>query len=138
MDRLNKYSKSGSFYFTVNDRLSKVCNAPDETCKYGGLYVIYAIKKNVAELVYIGISGRIDKVTGKLMPRKDGIRGRIVNGKRDGKLRREFWLRQIQLEKIDALKIDWYVVHDQETFQDNPEIIEKTLIAKYNPLWNKR
>jgi len=137
MLKLDKYLNNGQFIFTPNDRLSQVCNAPGKEFKYGGIYLIHAMKGNVPELVYVGISGRIDKVTSKLIPRSDGIKGRIVNGKRDGEPRKNYWIREMLVEKIDALKISWYVVHDNDTFRDCPNTIEKQIIAKYRPRWNR-
>jgi hypothetical protein len=134
MIELEKYSNCGDFRFGPDDRLSEVCNAPN---KYGGLYLIYAKKTNDMELVYIGISGRLDKLTKKLIARKDGIKGRIVKGKRDGELRKDYWVREMLKGQIDWLQIFWFVVHDENTFQDCPKTLEKRLINKYSPLWNR-
>ena len=72
-----------------------------------------------------------------MIPRKDGIKGRIVNGKRDGKPRKNYWLREMDIENIERLKFYWYVVHDNDSFQDSPEAIEKELIDIYKPRWNR-
>ncbi len=106
--------------------------------KYGGIYLIYAVKGENQELVYIGISGRIDRLTNALIPRKDGIKGRIVNGKRDGEPRKNYWIREMLNENIDSLKICWYVVHDNNCVQDCPETLERILIEKYKPRWNRK
>lgn len=135
LKELEKYSNWGQFMFTTTDSLSKVCNAPD---KYGGLYLIYAIRNNTSELLYVGISGRVERLSGKLIARKDGIRGRIVNGKRDGQLRRNFWLREMNQEKFEALNIYWYVINDENTFLDCPETLEKVIKNKYKPRWNRK
>jgi hypothetical protein len=135
MTELSKYSNCGRFRFTTRDRLSQVCDAPEQ---YGGIYLVYALKNNLSELVYIGISGRLDKVTGELVARKDGIKGRIVKGKRDGEPRKNFWIREMLREQIEALEICWYVVHDENLFQDCPETFERELINKYKPPWNRR
>jgi hypothetical protein len=138
MTELDKYSKRGQFYFATTDRLSQVCDAPDKKFRYGGIYLVYTIKMNVHDLVYIGISGKLDKLTGELIPRKDGIKGRIVNGKRDGEPRKDYWIREMLKEGVDALKICWYVVHDNDSFQDCPETLERKLIDIYKPRWNRR
>lgn len=137
MKELKKYSINGSFTFFATDQLSQVCNAPGKEFCYGGIYIIYAEKKGISELVYIGISGRIDKKTHQLVPRKDGIKGRIVNGKRDGEPRKNYWIREMYKEKIDYLKFYWFVVHNNDSFQDSPEIVEKNFIDKYKPRWNR-
>tara|TARA_R100000935_G_C2796548_1_gene148413 strand:+ start:269 stop:688 length:420 start_codon:yes stop_codon:yes gene_type:complete len=139
MIELEKYSKQDSFYFAPGVRLSQVCNAPGRKYKYGGIYLLYAIKDDQEiELVYIGISGKLDKSTRELIPRRDGIKGRIVKGKRDGEPRKNYWFRQMEIEGFDALRICWYVVHDNEVFKDCPETLERKLITKYKPRWNRR
>ena len=139
MTELDKYSKRGQFFFTSSDRISQVCNAPpDKKFKYGGIYLVYALKANTSELIYIGISGRLDKITKELIPRKDGIMGRIVSGKRDGEPRKNYWIREMLKENIDALKIKWYVVHDNDTIHDCPETVERKLIDEYKPRWNRK
>lgn len=37
---------------------------------YGGVYIVFTHKNYHSELVYIGMSGRIDKQSGKLIERK--------------------------------------------------------------------
>jgi hypothetical protein len=135
MNELLKYTNSGKFSYRASDILSKVCNAPENG--YGGIYVIYSLKGNQRELVYIGISGRIDKITGKLVARKDGIRGRIVKGKRDGKPRKDFWLDEMKINRIESLEINWFVVHDENSVNDCPATLEDVLIKKYRPRWNR-
>jgi hypothetical protein len=135
IEELEKYTNCGEFTFITSDRLSQVCNAP---YKYGGLYLIYANKKGISELVYIGISGRINKITGNLISRQDGLGGRIVKGKRDGEQRKDFWIREMLENQIESLRICWLVVHDEDKFQDCPEILERKLIAKYKPRWNRK
>ena len=51
MKELQKYSIRGSFLFQATDQLSKVCNAPGEDFKCGGIYIIYAERKGVSDLV---------------------------------------------------------------------------------------
>ena len=138
MNELNKYKKKGYFNFKPTDRISQVCNAPGEGFNYGGIYIIHSIKEGQkSELVYIGISGRIDKKTGSLIARQDGIKGRIVRGKRDGEPRKNYWIRMMRSQGIDKLKISWYVVHDNDQFRDTPSQIERRLIKKYQPAWNR-
>jgi len=138
LSQFAKYSISGEFSFSTDDSISSVCNAPRGQLQFGGIYLIYAVKsEGDPELIYVGISGRVDKKTGKLVSRKDGINGRIVNGKRDGELRKNFWKREMHKENILRLVFKWYVVHDNGLFQDCPEKLEKQLIVKYQPRWNR-
>jgi len=137
---LEKYKESGNFIFRPSDNLNKVCNAPSDKA---GVYLIYSLTAKLERLVYIGSSGKVES-NGKLSVRKDGIKGRLVRGKRsysiDGKKIKEsrkiFWLREMANNKIDALKIYWFITHNNK-FTDCPEIIEKPLIHKYRPLWNR-
>lgn len=70
MYELKKYTINGKFKFSAKDRISQVYNAPS---MYSGVYIIFSHKNYQSELVYIGISGRIDKQSGKLIERKGGI-----------------------------------------------------------------
>lgn len=103
-----------------------------------GVYIVFTRKNYQSELVYIGISGRIDKQSGKLIERKGGIKDRIVNGKRDGEPRKNFWIREMIRNELEFLEIYWYVVHDQKNFNDSPAALEKKLITEYKPRWNRK
>lgn len=79
MKELIKYQNNGFFIFRPDDNLNEVCNAPNNKA---GIYIItYVNKNNTEEIIYIGQSGRKDK-NGNLVLRKDGIKGRIVKGKK--------------------------------------------------------
>lgn len=132
LPELEKYKNSNNFSFTINDNIRHVCNAPSDMA---GIYVLYALKNNKRELVYIGRSGQL-KADGKLFIRQGGIADRLINGKRDGELRREHWKREMIKEKIEALIIHWYVTHDDKEI-DCPSNIEKKLISAYKPRWNR-
>lgn len=53
-DELTKYKNSDHFFFQATDALSQVCNAPTNQ---HGIYIVYALKRERIELVYIGRSG---------------------------------------------------------------------------------
>jgi len=55
-DEPAKYKYSDHFFFTINDSLIEVCNAPTNK---SGIYIVYALKDGQIELVYIGCSGKI-------------------------------------------------------------------------------
>lgn len=129
---MNKYTESGNFLFRISDNLNKVCNAPSDKA---GVYIIYALTDEYEKLVYIGRSGKMEP-NGQLFIRKGGLKDRLVNGKRDKEPRKNFWVREMTDKKIDVLKIYWFVTHNS-TFIDCPEIIEGSLINKYNPVWNR-
>lgn len=129
---LEKYTESGNFLFRSTDNLNQVCNAPSDKA---GIYIIYAITDTTEQLVYLGRSGKV-KSNGQLSIRKGGLKDRLVNGKRDKEPRKKFWLREMSDNKIDALKIYWFVTHNSK-FVDCPEIVEKKLLKRYYPLWNR-
>ncbi len=75
-DELNKYKQHDHFFFKPADRLSEVCNAPNNS---SGIYLINALEKGKVNLIYIGISGRRG-ADEKIVHRKDGLRGRFLTG----------------------------------------------------------
>jgi len=138
---LEKYKQKGNFYFKIGDNLRNVCNAPTNS---SGLYLIYAneIDKRIGQLIYIGISGRSDK-NGGIIHRKNGLYGRFLTGKQFGARRQHSWTNQMTLEKIDCLRIEWYVTHG-EFNSDLPREIEMELLRQFDPInhtlprWNKK
>jgi hypothetical protein len=137
-DILKKYKDTNHFFFTPTDSLAKVCNAPVDKA---GVYLVYALKKGKIELVYIGRSGQINK-DGSLFIRKGGLKDRIVNGKRDGILRKNFWREEMLKQGIEALDIYWHVTCDQK-IADCPRSIEGNMLDVYKsiygqkPRWNR-
>lgn len=137
-DELAKYKQNGHFFFKAVDSLGNVCNAPNNC---SGIYLVYALEKENVNLIYIGISGR-RSVDGKIIHRKDGLKGRFLTGKQFGGLRRITWPKQMKLENIEALDIYWYVTHGSQN-NDLPRELEIKLLQKYHtihgklPRWNK-
>ncbi|MCG3167242.1 MAG: hypothetical protein POELPBGB_03029 [Bacteroidia bacterium] len=136
---LNKYKQDG-FLFKPENKLSKVCNAPD--CE-SGVYLIYAVNGKKNQLVYIGKSGRMEQ-NGIMQSRKDGIKGRLINGHhKDTKTERyKIWNKVLVDDEIDYLKVEWYITFDGK-HKDIPAYIESKLLQIYFndngclPLWNK-
>ena len=135
---LSRYKQNGNFFFKSDDRLSAVCNAPNNS---SGIYIIYALENGIDNLIYIGISGRRGS-DGAIIHRKDGLRGRFVTGKTDGILRKIYWPKKMQEENIEALHIYWFVTYG-EFNHDFPRDLEIELLNKYLllhgklPRWNK-
>jgi hypothetical protein len=139
LSKLNKYKEKGSFLFKPTASLSAVCNAP-KNCS--GIYVIYAVLNGKRELIYIGISGR-KGADGKIIHRKDGLRGRFLTGKTDGVLRKIAWPNRMVAQNIQELEIHWYVTYGMND-QDFPRDLEIALLTAYQiengrlPIWNKK
>ena len=141
-DELKKYKQNDHFFLKADTNLGEVCNAPTNK---SGIYVIYALKNNRVELIYIGRSGKIQKDSSMFIRKAGlgGIKDRIVNGHQFGKIpRRISWPKQMTTEKIEALDIYWYATHG-ENYTDCPRILEKKLLDNhkaifgYLPKWNK-
>jgi hypothetical protein len=140
-EELKKYEINNHFFFKSIDNLKDVCNAPSDK---SGVYLVYAIENNIIELIYIGRSGKI-KSDGKIFIRKAGLGGikdRIVNGHQFGKVPRKIsWPSQMQKEKIDLLRVHWYVTHNLN-YKDCPRKLENELLRQYLkdygslPRWN--
>ena len=134
---LNKYQKQDSFLFGVNDQLSQVCNAPDDT---SGLYIIFIKEESFENIIYIGISGRNDGFS-NIVHRQDGIYGRIVKGKQFGDRRQITWPIEIKKIGLEEVIIHWYETYGDYD-QDFPRPIEIALLELYEkqfgrlPLWN--
>lgn len=138
LNDLEFYPNKGSFKFNVNDTLSSKCNIPLRK-DISGSYIFYYKK----EIVYIGISGRLSR-EGFFVHRKDGLRGRLLNGKQFGDRRSKTLSIQMQLEKMLSLEIHWFVTYG-DNFADIPRDIESSLINAFKeqnggsrPRWNKK
>lgn len=135
LTELNKYKKHSRFVFTVHDSLARVCNAPTDK---SGIYIVYEERDNESELIYIGSSGQKNK-DGSLKVRKSGLGGmkdRIVNGHQFGKVsRKRSWVKQMQIEKVNALKVLWWVTYDNDA-KDFPTDVERKLINKFKEIYN--
>lgn len=136
---LEKYEKKGKFQFHINDILSSVCNIPKRK-DYSGLYVFYSENK---ELVYVGISGR-EGLEGNIIHRKDGLRGRFLNGKQFGDRRSKTLPIQMKLDNILTLEIHWFITYGNNV-KDIPRPIERAIIENFKienngnrPRWNKK
>ncbi|MEO9893106.1 hypothetical protein [Aurantibacter sp.] len=136
---LELFKEKGQFEFTPIDNLSDCCNAPRHS---SGIYLIYAEEFKTSKLIYIGISGRESPV-GEIIHRKDGLGGRIVNGKQFGLNRRRSWPMKMNEDGIKKIIVKWYVTYG-ELNKDFPRNIENTLLSKILqnngslPLWNKK
>ena len=134
---LDKYQNQGSFRFKLDDRLSQVCNAPDDS---SGLYIIFVEEESFENVIYIGISGR-DDGSGNIIHRQDGIYGRIVRGKQFDDRRQVTWPIAMKAINQNEIIIHWYETHG-EFDQDFPRPIEIALLELYEkefgrlPQWN--
>lgn len=139
LSKLNSYKEKGTFLLKQTDSLCAVCNAP-KNCS--GIYLIYVIVNGKRDLIYIGTSGRKGP-DGKIIHRKDGLRGRFLTGKTDGVLRKIAWPNRMLNQNIQELEIHWYVTYGMHD-QDFPRDLEIGLLTQYKaengrlPKWNKK
>lgn len=138
-EELTKYRYNNYFFFTENEELEKICNAPRNR---SGVYIVYEIKNGRKELVYIGSSGKVQN-NGKIKHRKGGLYDRIVNGHQFGKIpRKKSWKQRLIDEKMEALEIHWYDTINFENM-DIPAYVEATIMQRFYeiyghlPRWNK-
>ncbi|MFS4466187.1 hypothetical protein [Maribacter sp. 2210JD10-5] len=137
-DELDKYKSNGHFFFSADDELSTVCNAPKNGV---GIYIVYALKGGKIELIYIGSSGKILQ-SGHKKVRIGGMCDRLVNGKQFGDARKRSWKTKLISEKIEALDIYWYETFDKAN-RDIPNTVEGIIIQRFYevygvlPKWNK-
>tara|TARA_R110002072_G_scaffold301970_5_gene483149 strand:+ start:26 stop:451 length:426 start_codon:yes stop_codon:yes gene_type:complete len=137
-EELEKYKKTNHFFYSKNDDLKDVCNAPNNGI---GVYLIYALKNGKIDLVYIGSSGKITN-DGKVKVRIGGMCDRLINGKQFGGYRRNTWKDKLIADNIEALDVYWYETFD-ESNNDIPNYVEGVLFQRYFeiygglPQWNK-
>ncbi|MEM7180213.1 MAG: hypothetical protein AAF518_04835 [Spirochaetota bacterium] len=139
-DELKKYKNQDHFFFSAEQELSKVCNAPKDR---SGVYIVYELKKGRVELVYIGCSGKVQN-DGSIKHRSSGgggLYGRIVNGKQFGNIRKKSWKQKLIVEKIEAIDVYWYDTFNSP-LKHIPAFVEATIIQLYYkqnkclPRWN--
>lgn len=136
-EQLEEYTSKDHFFFTKDDDLEKVCNAPKNGM---GIYLVYMLKNGKIELVYIGASGKaLQNGTAKI--RAGGMFDRLVNGKQFDKARKTSWKEKLKAEGVDALDVYWYETFNKE-FGDIPATVKAITLQQHFemfgklPLWN--
>ncbi len=127
------YNK-GYFLFSERDKLSIVCNAPNDA----GIFLIYAVNGQEEELVFVGGSGSISQ-NGDIGA--NTLKYRILI-RRDGTDREKFLLKKMKSDHVNHFKIEWY-----NTFTNKkgliPKFAEASVIQEFFsmkgilPAWNK-
>ena len=135
---LDRFSNNDHFFFSPDQSLEEVCNAPK---KASGVYLIYALASDNVELIYIGSSGKM-KNDGKFKHGKGGLLDRLVNGIQFGNTRKLSWPEVMLKHQIEALDIYWF-----DTFNDDikeiPTYVQALLIQDFYdyfdrlPRWNE-
>lgn len=139
LKELHKYLNYGYFIFDFSKPYKQVCNAPNDK---SGVYLIYKVNSKNETLLYIGSSGRRDK-DGRLQTRIGGLHARLTKGYHPNRfnnikrIQRHIALpNQMQIEKIEKIKIYWFVTYD-ENFNDFLTDIENKLILIYRNTNNR-
>jgi hypothetical protein len=137
IEALEVFSKKGEFIFRRTDSLSQACNAPNHS---SGIYLIYAEKSDVSNLIYIGIAGR--EKNGEIIHRKDGLGGRITKGKQFDEPRKKSWPKKMKEDRIQKIIVEWYITYGAKE-QVFPRRVEKKMLRQFYiennhlPIWNK-
>ncbi len=138
-DELADYKNNDHFFFSKENELEDVCNAPTDK---SGVYLVYELKHGRIELVYIGSSGKVLS-NGTIKQRTGGLYDRIVNGHQFGKIpRKKSWKQKLIDEDIDALDVYWYDTFNDKNM-DIPVCVEASIIQHFFnihahlPRWNK-
>jgi len=130
----NSFANNGSFAFTKNSNLANVCNAPE----LPGVYLIYAVKDKLEQIVYIGKAGSME-TDGIFKDQK--LRGRI-NNKQKGMKRQKFFSYKLYEEQLDKLIIKWCITYNEKS-NKLPGFVEGQLLQLYFeetgklPRWNE-
>jgi hypothetical protein len=130
-DDLNKYNKTGHFFFKSGDDLSVVSTAVPHLC---GVYYIYRLAEGGIDLVQIGKSG--------FMQQNGACQTQPLFGEDYQKTQKFFEAKWKTEKNFDGLDIYWFATVDKNHF-DLPSYVEGLLMQRYFelygrlPLWNK-
>jgi hypothetical protein len=137
MQLLEKYKNKGFFTFKHGEKLSLKCKEiPNDT----GVYLVYAVRANKKELVYIGASGKMNQ-NGTFKIQK--LKKRIQNMQNSKTRRETHFNNEISNLKLISIEVRWYVTFDSE-FNDLPLNVEGTILQEFYskngvlPLWNNQ
>lgn len=120
-----KYTDNDHFFFTADNELEKVCNAPKDK---DGVFKVLELRKGKINLVYIGYSSG------------GGLFNEIVNGMHyDKNSRKTGWTYQMLKDKTDALDVYWYVTNDKDGQKKEQVEMLKDFVEQTGklPKWNK-
>lgn len=137
ISNLNKYPIKGNYIFKINDDWKATCNI-NKNKNYSGIYLFFTNKN---KLIYVGISG-IETKENTIKHRRDGLWGRLVNGKQFDVRRSISIKNKMKSENIPYIKVYWFVTYG-EGYTDFPRHIEIEIIKMYKlenngirPGWN--
>lgn len=130
---LNKYDYHGNFTFEKGESYKEKCNAPKDGC---GVYLIYEVKDDVENLLYIGSSGQKNK-NGTIKIRKGGMYDRLTNGYHpflfgfSKRIKRSILFPLImERDGIRKIRIYWWQTYDKN-YSDFPTDVERKISALY-------
>ncbi|MDT8412699.1 MAG: hypothetical protein RQ875_09575 [Vicingaceae bacterium] len=132
-DELTIYKNNNHFFYTFENELDEVCNAPKNS---SGIYLVYELKNGKVELVYVGSSGKVQN-DGQIKHRNGGMYDRIVNGHQFGKVpRKKSWKQKLIEENIEALDVYWYETANNEML-DIPAFVECQILQKFLDIYGR-
>jgi hypothetical protein len=120
-----KYVENGTFILSQGESVNKAVtenNVPNDF----GIYLIYADKEVVDNLVYVGKAG---SVASDGSSKKQGLSKRLVN-QHSGMKRSEYFVKYMADNSTD-LVFHWFKTYDELTKAVIPALAEAEVIQKY-------
>ena len=117
--------RSGMFYLNKNEIINTIVRENNVPNDYG-IYIIYSLKNNLEEIIYIGKSGTMIN-DGSF--KKQGIKKRLTK-KQENIVRKKYFQDVIHDNKFDKLKFLWIVTFDDKN-KEIPSLSEAKMIQAY-------
>ncbi len=92
-----------------------------------GVYVIYSVKADSKNLIYVGKAGTL---TTSGIWKRQGLSGRLKR-KQNKLLRQDFFQQFIEQHELDVLFFEWFVTFDGEQAKTLPLLAEARLLQAY-------
>lgn len=120
-----KYIENGTFILSQGESVNKAVtdnNVPNDF----GIYLIYAGKEAIGNLVYVGKAGSVETDGSS---KKQGIKKRLVN-QHSGMKRSEYFIKYMADNSTD-LVFRWFKTYDELSKTVIPALAEAEAIQRY-------